>query len=512
MKLADRERVDGTSVTIGRRVYYRNKKYCTSKCYAAEYRDLDGKQVCRNLRTRSRTEARRKAIEIQQELESGIVRAPESHLTVKDLIVTYLQSMDAKDAAPKTKWKYRADLNKLEDYCLEAQIRLASRFSENDLYCYRASLKGQGYADKTMEAAVVLAKQMFKWAWRRLLLRDYRLAGASFPKAKAQPQPCFTSGQVNALIGAAKGEEKLACALMGYAGLRIGEVEQLQWDDLHVGGGRFTMIHVRRGGSSGTTKDKDDRFVPVHVAITPLLGSPAKRTGKVFKAVTERQLLKRVKELCQTCGFEDPKQYKLHSFRHHFASLCANHNVAYRKALAWLGHSSSQMLDLYYHLHDEDSQRAMEALGESAGAGAGDDQKDAPSEGNLRAMGQSRIEKTLQVPEVQGLVECLSGITERAGFEPAVPERAHWFSKPARSATPTPLHKGNHVFVVENGLSIHGVYVGYPWLSTKMRQGVRQSLHAVSTLHWSRANRGNRLTACCLRPASRCPYRCIVNL
>jgi integrase len=55
-------------------------------------------------------------------------------------------------------------------------------------------------------------------------------------------------------------------------------------------------------------------------------------------------------------------QYKLHSFRHHFASLCANHQVAYRKALAWLGHSSSEMLDLYYHLRDEDSRQAMMAL------------------------------------------------------------------------------------------------------------------------------------------------------
>jgi hypothetical protein len=35
---------------------------------------------------------------------------------------------------------------------------------------------------------------------------------------------------------------------------------------------------------------------------------------------------------------------------------------AYRKALAWLGHSSSDMLDLYYHLHDEDSQETMRAL------------------------------------------------------------------------------------------------------------------------------------------------------
>src|SRR5262245_59482805 len=30
--------------------------------------------------------------------------------------------------------------------------------------------------------------------------------------------------------------------------------------------------------------------------------------------------------------------------------------------------------------------------------------------------------------------------SERGGFEPPVPSRVHWFSKPARSAAPTPLH------------------------------------------------------------------------
>lgn len=122
--------------------------------------------------------------------------------------------------------------------------------------------------------------------------------------------------------------------------------------------------------------------MPVHASIASLLESPAKRTGRVFKTITERQLLKWLKELCRTCGFSDPGQYKLHSFRHHFASLCANHNVAYRKALAWLGHSSSQMLGPYYHLHDEDSQQAMETLAESAGAGASEKQGNSPSEGN----------------------------------------------------------------------------------------------------------------------------------
>jgi len=28
--------------------------------------------------------------------------------------------------------------------------------------------------------------------------------------------------------------------------------------------GQFTMMHVRRGGSNGAPKDKDERFVPVH--------------------------------------------------------------------------------------------------------------------------------------------------------------------------------------------------------------------------------------------------------
>jgi hypothetical protein len=41
----------------------------------------------------------------------------------------------------------------------------------------------------------------------------------------------------------------------GDAGLRIGEVEQLLWEDLHVRARRFTMIHVSRGGSSSVAKD-----------------------------------------------------------------------------------------------------------------------------------------------------------------------------------------------------------------------------------------------------------------
>ncbi len=126
------------------------------------------------------------------------------------------------------------------------------------------------------------------------------------------------------------------------------------------------MIHIRRGGSNGTPKDKDERFVPVHPRVAELLGKVQHKTDPVVPGINERRLLKRVKELCSQCEFDNPQQYKLHSFRHYFASLCANHNIAYRKALVWLGHSSSEMLELYYHLHDDESQTAMIAPAKSS--------------------------------------------------------------------------------------------------------------------------------------------------
>ena len=46
-----------------------------------------------------------------------------------------------------------------------------------------------------------------------------------------------------------------------------------------------------------------------------------------------------------------------------------------------------------------------------------------PNEGNLRAIEEYKIVKALQVPEIKELMECLINTTEKAGFEPAVPQK-----------------------------------------------------------------------------------------
>jgi integrase len=66
-------------------------------------------------------------------------------------------------------------------------------------------------------------------------------------------------------------------------------------------------------------------------------------------------------------GFEHGR---LHSFRHYFCSLSANHGVAERVLMAWLGHADAEMVRRYYHLRDEESQRQMDRLSIPAGEDA----------------------------------------------------------------------------------------------------------------------------------------------
>jgi integrase len=419
MKLQERERIEGTDITIGRRVYYKAGAAVLSVRWAAEYREGTGRQVCINLGTRSKLEARRKALALHAKVEDGQPHVADSRLGLEELVDAYFSFVKAKGIAKKTEWKYRADLDKLKTFCRGEQISLALRFGREAFYRYRECLVNKEYQPKTVHAALTVCKQVFKWGHAEGRLKEYRLIHTKLAKAKAKPQPCFTTEQVERLINATSGVEQAVIATLGYAGLRIGEAEQMLWRDVRLGDTGSGMFHVRLGGSNGTTKDKDARFVPIHPRIRPLIAALPKNGDHVFPDIRERQLLQRVKALCEQLKFPKPSEFKLHSFRHHFASLCANHQVAYRKALSWLGHSDSSILALYYHLTDTDSQAAMDSL---AGDGfrAPDLKPESTVEGNLRATGQSKIENDAQNTAEQYITKLLGEITERPGFEPGI--------------------------------------------------------------------------------------------
>ena len=80
------------------------------------------------------------------------------------------------------------------------------------------------------------------------------------------------------------------------------------------------------------------------------------------KVVSPKKLRAYLKDLCRQCGFENPRQYKLHTFRHFFASYCAQQNLSYKYVLEWMGHLSSAILDMYFTMNDRQAQAAMNSL------------------------------------------------------------------------------------------------------------------------------------------------------
>lgn len=376
MKLIDKETVDGTRIVIGRRAQHRRgadgqREERVSATYTAVYRDMDGQRRFEGLGVTTKREARRRAIEIQQRLEAGRTRAKRRRLTVDELIERYTAFNEAKGLAPKSLAKYAADLDKLQRFCKEKGIERADRFNEEAFHAFAAWLRttthkqGIEYRSKTVHTCLTVTKQLFNYGWRTGLLPEFALASVRTPPGRARVQPCYTEVEIKAMLDSTAGTLHAAIAILAYTGMRVGELEALRWRDVLLDRGELGVIHIRAGGAHNAPKDGEPRTVPISPKIRPLLVSLPREGERVLPGLRARTLLAQVKQAAKAAGI--PGRVTVHGLRHSFASMCANRGLPYRLVLAWMGHSSSDILNHYYHLEDAESHAAMQALAERGG-------------------------------------------------------------------------------------------------------------------------------------------------
>lgn len=152
----------------------------------------------------------------------------------------------------------------------------------------------------------------------------------------------------------------VAYAIGALAGLRTGEVFALRWPSVDLDGRR---ILVSEGGSTGSTKDKDPRAVPILDALLPVLRAWRLRhpgAGLVIPSMRRdgRRIDKKtpgnkLRPVLVDLGLHRVARYRdawYAATRHTFASHWAMAGRPLRELQKILGHSSIAITERYAHL------------------------------------------------------------------------------------------------------------------------------------------------------------------
>lgn len=369
----------GGGFAVARRVYYRKRNGKSvqepSDTFSLIYRDDDGKLRTESLNTTSQAEAidlgRERIRERSADTQSIDPSSPlesRSRITLIEAVRGYREFCAAKGLTPKTLAKYKAETDRLLKYAAINSITHLDQLDERAYYGYGAWMRDREhkqhrtYSSKSVHTASVVMKQFLRHAHRLRLIEHNPLESASTPKAQTRKQPCPSPDQAEMMAAALDTPYREAVLILFYTGMRVGELLALRWSDVLYRDSKPMKIHIQRGGSADTTKDKDSRLVPVHPRIVDVIKGLDRSHPTVMPPMRDRMILLRVKRAAEEAGIEGCMT--THALRHGFASLVVTSGVPYRIALEWMGHSSSRILEGYITAYDRSSEHAMQLMAE----------------------------------------------------------------------------------------------------------------------------------------------------
>lgn len=206
------------------------------------------------------------------------------------------------------------------------------------------------------------------------------------PRALKKPQPqrteitILTPAQQRTLAAACLAEKNatgLGVFLTLYAGLRIGEVCALRWQDIdfehRLLSIRHTIARVARDGGSRFTLDTPKTktslrqiplCTPLHAYLCELRAADAKAEHFVLtgtnRFLSPRAAAYRFSALLRRCGLP-PLHY--HVLRHTFASRCVESGIDVKSLSELLGHANAAVtLNIYVHSSLEQKRAQLERL------------------------------------------------------------------------------------------------------------------------------------------------------
>ena len=240
-----------------------------------------------------------------------------------------------------------------------------ARISRTTVIEILAADQRAGTAKETQRKHAVALKRLLARGVREGHLTINPMEGLRLPKVPRRAPRFLTFAERDRLLSCAErlGRDcHLLIALMVFLGLRKAEALAITWPDLDLARNVAQVVNSEHF----TTKNGRDRTIPICRDLAEILSryrlsagfvlSPARscRPGRRYRWDFRGLFERAVRE----AGL-DPTKITPHILRHTFASLNAQAGVSLFKIGQWMGHSTSEVTELYAHLavFDDDIER-----------------------------------------------------------------------------------------------------------------------------------------------------------
>lgn len=274
-------------------------------------------------------------------------------------------------------------------YCLSLDNHLIPEFNgkediiENDVQSYVLSELQRGLSEKTIKDILIVLKMILRFGVKHNLLQ-YREIDVKFPtsQVKKEVEVLTIENQKKLMDYLDKNFtfKNLGIIICLSAGLRIGELCALKWENIDINQGiikvRKTIqrIYVTEGKRKYTKLIIDDPKTQQSVRDIPLSNNLIKLIKPIMKIVNNdyyiltndekptepRTYRNYYKRLLKKLNIPD---IKFHGLRHSFATRCIESNSDYKTVSVLLGHSNiSTTLNLYVHPNNEQKKKCINKM------------------------------------------------------------------------------------------------------------------------------------------------------
>jgi integrase len=227
-------------------------------------------------------------------------------------------------------------------------------------------MKDAGLADRSMEYALAVIRQVFNFAFRNDLFEGVNpVKKVKIPRSDNKRLRFLTRDEAETLLNALKAKSKMVWeqALISlHTGLRAGEIFKLKWTDVDFDNGTLTA-----DGKGNKTRYA---YMTSDIKTMLLNRKRGKSSDRLYPATNEEtrqeisNTFKRVvEELKLNDGIED-RRHKVvfHTLRHTYASWLVQSGIDLYVIKERLGHSTLAMTERYAHLAPTNSQQTVAVL------------------------------------------------------------------------------------------------------------------------------------------------------